>query len=81
MGKLQLGYSPLSENIYLGRTNPKKPNEWIGEKRDVTSNFIQVMLQKFEPNTINNITINGETKFRVLVTEVKNKIEVNGKLV
>ncbi len=39
------------------------------------------MLQKFEPNTINNITINGETKFRVLVTEVKNKIEVNEKLV
>lgn len=68
--KLELGYSPLTEKIYLGKTNPKKPNEWQGDKKDITNNFIQVMLQKFEPNTETDITVNGKPKFKIKVTEV-----------
>ena len=71
MSKLQLGYSPLTERIYLGKVNPKKPTEWVGEKRDVTSDFLQVMLQKFEPNTKTSITIEGKPKYEIIVKEIK----------
>ncbi len=77
--KLKLGYSPLSGKIYLGKTKKNKPNEWSGEKKDITSNFLQVMLQKFEPNTISAISINGVNKYRILVTGMDEKITVNGK--
>lgn len=69
--KLILGYSPISENIYLGKINPKKPNEWQGDKKDITNNFIQVMLQKFEPGTETEITVNGEVKYVVRVIELE----------
>lgn len=68
--KMQLGYSPLTEKIYLGRTKKNKPNEWAGEKRDVTSEFIFVMLQKFEPNTESQITVEGKVKYTITVKEV-----------
>ncbi len=71
--KLQLGFSPLTERIYLGRVNPKKPNEWQGNKKDVTSNFISVLLQKFEPNTETTLTIDGKKKYTVTVRPFKEK--------
>jgi len=75
--KLHLGHSPLTGKIYLGRQ--KNENEWSGEKRDVTNEFIQVMLHKFEPNTIQNITIDGKPKYRIAVIDSGRKIEVDGK--
>ncbi len=77
--KLELGYSPLSKKIYLGKTKKNNPNEWSGEKKDITNNFLQVMLQKFEPNTITAISINGVNKYRILVTGMDEKITVNDK--
>jgi hypothetical protein len=67
--KLVLGYSPLTEEIYLGKTNPKKPNEWLGDKKNITNNFIQVMLQKFEPNTETTIKAGGEPKYKIIVID------------
>jgi len=81
MSKSVLGYSPLTGSIYLGRTAKNNPNMWAGEKRDMTNNFIQVMLQKFEPNTVQNISVNGENKYRVLVVGMDDKVTVNGKAV
>lgn len=51
-----LGYSPLSGKVYLGKPKKNKPNEWAGKKVDITDNFMDVMLQKFEPNTETKIT-------------------------
>lgn len=76
--KLHLGYSALTERIYLGR---QKGNSWSGEKRDVTSEFIQVMLQKFDPGTIQNISIDGQDRYRVLVVDIDKRVEVDGKTV
>ena len=76
--KLHLGHSPLTGNIYLGK---QRNNMWTGDKRDVTSEFITVMLQKFEPNTIQNISVDGENKHRVLVVGMGDKVTVNGKAV
>lgn len=77
--KLSLGHSPLTGNIYLGKKNPKKPNQWQGQKKDVTSDFIQVMLQKFEPGYIHNIEEDGVIKYRIAVLDVNDEIIINGK--
>lgn len=58
--RLEIGLSPITGKIYIGKTNQKKPHEWVGEKRDVTNNFLQVLIQKFEPGTSANITIDGK---------------------
>ncbi len=52
--KKGIGYSPLSDKIYLGRQNKIK-GMWIGEKEDVTNDFLNVCFQYFEENTIRNI--------------------------
>jgi|TARA_R110000851_G_scaffold308922_2_gene468124 hypothetical protein len=49
-----IGYSPLTEKIYLGRQNKAK-GMWIGEKEDITNDWLNVAFQYFEENTIRNI--------------------------
>jgi len=79
MSKANLNYSPLSQRVFWGRTNEKGCS--IGEQRDVTSAFIQVMEMKFPPNTIHTITADGEPKFRILVVDMSKEVAVNGKVV
>ena len=76
--KLHLGHSPITGNIYLGR---QSGNHWAGEKRNVTSEFLEILLQKFEPGTIQNIAIDGENKYRMFVVGMDEKITINGKTV
>lgn len=52
--KKGIGYSPLSDKVYLGRQNKIK-GMWIGEKEDITNDFLNVCFQYFEENTIRNI--------------------------
>ena len=73
--KLHLGHSPLTGNIYIGK---QKDNRWVGEKRDITNEFIQVMLHKFQPNTTQNITIDGKEKYRIVVVDVSREITIDG---
>lgn len=49
-----IGYSPLTERIYLGRQNRER-GMWIGDKEDVTNDFLNICFQYFEENTIRNI--------------------------
>lgn len=72
-----IGYSPLTEKIYLGQINPKKPGWWVGnKKRDITSEFIAVMLQKFEPGFEHTIDASPSGKvYKVRVIEVDEKEE------
>lgn len=58
MSKASINYSPLSGRIMLGRVN-QSTGVAIGEQRDVTSNFIGIMLEKFPINTMQNIESNG----------------------
>ena len=74
-----LMYSPLSQSVIWGRTN--KNGVAIGNPRDVTSNFLQVMEMKFPVNTSQNISVNGENKYRVIVVDMDKKVVINGKLV
>ena len=71
--KTGLGYSPLTERVYWGRQNTKT-GLWIGNnKKDVTSEFLQVMEHKFPINTQQNISVNGENKYCVIVVDMEKK--------
>ena len=44
---MTLAVSPLTGAIYSGRVNPKT-DMWIGEKKDVTSDFLRCVIKKAE---------------------------------
>ena len=45
---MKFGISPLTDTIYYGQVNEKKPNEWVGnKKKDVTDEVIAVVYQWF----------------------------------
>lgn len=76
--KTGLMYSPLSERVYWGLNNGK--GLAVGSnKKDVTSEFLQVMEMKFPINTSQKITVNGEDKYRVIVVDMTKNVVVNGK--
>ena len=80
--KYDIGYSELTETVYLGKSKKVgNHSEWVGEKKDITSRFIEVMEQKFPINTTQNISINGENKYRVIVVDMEKEVVVNGKTI
>lgn len=68
---MTIGYSPLTEKVYLGNVSKKNPNQWVGNKEDITNIFIQVLLQKFEPGTESIIAVDGKNKYKITVTEIE----------
>ena len=45
---MKFGLSPLTDTIYSGQVNEKRPNEWVGnKKKDVTNEAIGVVFQWF----------------------------------
>lgn len=74
MSKASINYSPLSGRIMLGRVN-QSTGVAIGEQRDVTSNFIGIMLEKFPINTMQNIECNGEVEATVIVLDEKKAVK------
>jgi len=53
--KKGIGYSELSERVYLGRQNREK-GMWIGEKEDITSDFLNVANAYFTEGTCREVT-------------------------
>jgi hypothetical protein len=49
-----IGYSPLTDKVYLGKQNTEK-RIWIGDKKDITNDFLAVASEFFEENTVRNI--------------------------
>lgn len=74
--KMHLGFSELTGRIYLGRQNG---NVWVGDKRDITSEFLQIMLQKFTPKSMSEITIEDKVAYKIIVANIDDAITVNGK--
>jgi hypothetical protein len=66
--KGRLGCSPLTGKVYIGSHNGK---EWGGRKTDITSEFIQVVLQKFPPGFTYTIAVDGVVKYGLTVTEIE----------
>lgn len=76
INNLNLGFSPMTERIYLGAS---RDGVWVGPKIDMTSNFLQITDQKFPINTSQNITVNGVITHRIMSVDMEKKITVNGK--
>lgn len=60
--KKGIGYSPLTDKIYLGRQNKEK-GMWVGEKEDITNEFLRVSSEFFEKNSVRTVSVsNGDTE-------------------
>ncbi len=78
--KTGLMFSPLTERVYWGKMNIKTGVSIGNNKKDITSDFIGTMLQKFPINTRQNIASNGKTECVVIVLdEEKAKEYTNAK--
>lgn len=49
--KTGIGYGVLTDRVYIGKQDPIK-GMWTGKKDDITSDFINVMFQYIESNTV-----------------------------
>jgi hypothetical protein len=70
-----IGYSPLTEKVYLGKQNQEK-GLWIGEKKDITNQFLDVAYSYFEEGTVRTIkTIDGKENLFINIQNDKESIE------
>lgn len=70
-----IGYSPLSDKVYLGKQNAEK-RIWVGDKQDITQDFLAVASEYFEQNTIREIRCsNGASNLFVNIKNDKASIE------
>lgn len=70
-----IGYSPLTEKVYLGKQNPEK-RMWVGDKKDITNEFLAVASEFFEENTVRDICCsNGALNLFINIKNDKASIE------
>ncbi len=69
--KTGLMYSPLTEKVYWGRMNVKTGVSVGNNQKDITSDFIGIMLQKFTIGHMQKITKNGEHECSIYVVPPK----------
>ena len=70
-----IGYSPLSDKVYLGKQNQEK-GMWTGAKEDITNQFLDVSFAYFEENTIRNIgSSSGKENLFINIKNDKESIE------
>lgn len=70
-----IGYSPLSDKVYLGKQNQEK-RMWTGTKEDITNQFLDVSFAYFEENTIRNIgSSSGKENLFINIKNDKESIE------
>lgn len=69
-----IGYSPLTDKIYIGQQDRKK-GMWIGEKEDITNDWLNVAFQYFEENTVRNIGSSKKQNLFINVKKDKESIE------
>jgi hypothetical protein len=76
MIKNGIGYSPLSDKIYLGKQNTEK-RMWVGnDKKDITDEFLAVAHEFFQENTIRSINCtNGNTNLFINIKKDKKSIK------
>jgi len=53
--KKGIGYSPLSDTVYIGKQNSVK-RMWVGPKEDITNEFLAVAFEYFPENTVREIS-------------------------
>ena len=79
MAKLEdytIGVGALG-NVYLGKLN-KKGNLWL-HKKDVTSEFIGCIVQKYGPSHVSEVITDGKHTHNIIVVTAEKDVIVNGK--
>lgn len=70
-----IGYSPLTDKVYLGKQNTEK-RMWVGEKKEITNEFIAVASEFFEENTVRDISCsNGVSNLFINIKNDDTSIE------
>lgn len=70
-----IGYSPLTDKVYLGKQNTEK-RLWVGDKKDITNEFLAVASEFFKENTVRDIgRSNGESNLFINIKNDKASIE------
>lgn len=72
--KKGIGYSSLSDKVYIGKQNTKK-GMWIGEKEDITDDFLHVAFQYFGENTIRSIKTGEKENLLINILNDKESVE------
>jgi len=70
-----IGYSPLTDKVYLGKQNTEK-RLWIGDKKDITNEFLAVAFEFFEENDVKTVSCsNGKSNLFINIKNDKASIE------
>ena len=73
--KYGIGYSPVTDKIYLGKQDTKK-RLWVGDKKDITNEFLAVASEFFKENTVREIDCsNGTSKLFINIKNDKASIK------
>ncbi|MDD4970827.1 MAG: hypothetical protein PHT07_15475 [Paludibacter sp.] len=73
--KKRIGYSPLTQKIYLGKQNKEK-RMWVGEKEDITSDFIAVLMEFVGPGEVRRITTIDGIEENIVLNIKLNKVSI-----
>lgn len=65
---VRLSVSLLGQNVYIGKLS-KDGSRFIGQKKDITSDFIKAVIDKFK-NSTSIIGAKGEIQYRLTVEEI-----------
>lgn len=72
--EIGIGFSPLTENVYLGKQNVAK-RMWVGDKKDITQQFIAVMFEYVPVNTSRTMRCGKDLNIFINVSKDKESIE------
>lgn len=73
INKIGIGYSPLTDKVYLGKQNKAK-QMWIGDKKEITNDFLAVAYAYFEENKVRTISAGEETNIFLNIKKDKASI-------
>lgn len=77
--KTGIGYSPLTECVYLGKLNLAQ-GLWVGHKEDITSDFIDTILA-FVPENTNRTVQTKDGSKQNIIFNIKNDPESREKAI
>lgn len=72
--KTGMGYSSLTDKIYWGKQNTEK-RMWVGLKRDITNDFIDMSFTYFKENKVRVIGSDGVENLFINVKNDKKGLE------
>jgi len=72
MSGINLAYEPRTGKIFVNNGE---------EKRDVTNQFIQILLHRFPLNTSQSVSVDGFDTCKVIVASSESEVRIDGNLV